>query len=78
MVKKAQGSKAYYYLVESARVNGKQDREPDLHRSGPRRSWPGWSGRGAIEPDRTAHRAFGDVAAVWSIIEALDVVGIDG
>ncbi|MEZ5371816.1 MAG: IS1634 family transposase [Microthrixaceae bacterium] len=75
-MKKTQGGKAYYYLVESARVNGKP-RIVNQTYIGPveevvarlERSGPG-------EPDRTAHRAFGDVAAVWSIIEALDVVGI--
>ena len=76
LIKKTQGGKKYYYLVESARVDGKP-RIVNQTYIGPvdevvarlERSGPG-------EPDRTAHRAFGDVAAVWSIIETLDVVGI--
>ena len=76
LIKKTQGGKKYYYLVESARVNGKP-RIVNQTYIGPvdevvarlERSGPG-------EPDRTAHRAFGDVTAVWSIIERLDVAGI--
>ena len=76
LIKKTQGGKQYYYLVESARVNGKP-RIVNQTYIGPvdevvarlEQSGPG-------EPDRTAHRAFGDIAAVWSIIERLDVRGV--
>lgn len=76
IVGKKQNGKVYYYLTESARVNGKprivsqrylgsaEEVEARLAESGPG------------EPDRTRHLAFGDLAAVWSILERLDVIDI--
>ena len=76
IVGKKQNGKTYYYLTESARVNGKprivsqrylgsaEEVEARLAQSGPG------------EPNRTRHLAFGDLAAVWSIIERLNIVQI--
>jgi transposase len=76
IIGKKQNGKTYYYLVENARVDGKprtisqrylgpaQEVEARLAQSGPG------------EPDKTRHLAFGDLAAVWSMLERLDVAGI--
>ena len=34
------------------------------------------AGSSAGEPVRTQHKSFGDVAAVWSVLERLDVIGV--
>ena len=34
------------------------------------------AGSVAVEPTRTQHRAFGDVAAVWSVLERLGLAGV--
>jgi len=76
IVGKKQNDKIYYYLVESARVNGKprivsqrylgpaEEIEARLAQSGPG------------DPDKTRHLGFGDLAAVWGMIERLDVINI--
>lgn len=65
----------YYYLREVARVGGK-----------PKVISQRYLGKAAdieaaidgatVVPDRTQHLAFGDVAAVWSMLERLGVAGI--
>jgi hypothetical protein len=76
IVGKRVAGRTYYYLVESARVEGKPrvvsqqylgSAEEIAARMNETR--PG----GAV---RTQHRAFGDVAAVWEVLRRLDVIGI--
>ena len=72
--KKVNGG-VYYYLRQMHRVDGK-----------PRMAWERYLGKAAdIEaamngsvamPERTRHLAFGDVAAVWSMLERVGVAGI--
>jgi len=72
--KKVNGG-VYYYLRQMHRVGGK-----------PKMEWERYLGKAAdIEaamngsvavPDRTRHLAFGDVAAVWSMMERIGVVDI--
>ncbi len=76
IVGKKQGNKTYYYLVESARVGGKP-RIVSQRYLGPAEeiiARLGESGPG--EPDRSRHLAFGDLAAVWAVLERLKLVEI--
>ncbi|MGH8993959.1 MAG: IS1634 family transposase [Acidimicrobiia bacterium] len=75
IVHKRIGGETYYYLREMARVGGK-----------PKMISQRYLGKAAdieaamdgamVAPERTRHLAFGDVAAVWSMLERLDVAGI--
>jgi transposase len=74
IVGKKRGNATYYYLVESARVNGK-----------PRivsQEYLGTAGevaaamRGGGLPDRVQHKHFGAVAAAWGMLEDLGVAAI--
>src|SRR5436309_216414 len=65
----------YYYLREVARVGGK-----------PKIVWQRYLGKAsdieaamdgaAVLPERTRHLGFGDVAAVWSVLDRLGVAAI--
>ena len=74
--KRRADGRVYYYLVESARVDGK-----------PRIVWQQYlgsaaeiaeklAGTPASAPVRSQHKQFGDLAAVWSVIERIGVVEI--
>ena len=80
LYKKLISGKPYWYLREMARVDGK-----------PKMVSERYLGTGAeiealldareeaVLPARTRHLGFGDVAAVWGVLERLDVIGlIDG
>ena len=73
IVGKKQGNKTYYYLVESARVGGKPRIVSQRYLGPAEEIVARLTGAGAGEPDRTRHLAFGDVAAVWGVLEALRV-----
>jgi transposase len=73
IVGKKQGNKTYYYLVESARVGGKPRIVSQRYLGPADEIVARLAGAGAGEPDRTRHLAFGDVAAVWSVLERLKV-----
>jgi len=66
----------YYYLVESARVNGKPRIVSQQYLGSAAEIAERLSESGPGEPDRTQHLAFGDVAATWGMLERLGVVGI--
>jgi transposase len=74
IVGKKQGNKTYYYLVESARVGGKPRIVSQRYLGPADEIVARLAGAGAGEPDRTRHLAFGDVAAVWGMLERLKVV----
>jgi len=76
IVGKQQGGKTYYYLVESARVGGKPRIVSQRYLGSAAEIAARLSGSGPGEPDRTRHLAFGDVAAVWSVLERLGVAEI--
>ena len=76
IVGKKQGGQTYYYLVESARVNGKPRVVSQQYLGSAAEVAAKLSGSSAGEPVRTLHKKFGDLAAVWSILERLDVVGV--
>jgi len=76
IVGKQQDGKTYYYLVESARVGGKPRIVSQRYLGSAAEIEARLSGTGPGEPDRTRHLAFGDVAAVWSVLERLRVAEI--
>ncbi|MGB8379945.1 MAG: IS1634 family transposase [Dermatophilaceae bacterium] len=73
---KKQGGQTYYYLVESARVNGKPRIVSQQYLGSAAEVTAKLAGTGAGEPVRTQHKKFGDLAAVWAMIERLDVAGV--
>ncbi len=76
IVGKRQGNKTYYYLVESARVGGKPRIVSQRYLGPAEEVVARLAEAGPGEPDRTRHLAFGDVAAVWSVLERLRVAEI--
>jgi transposase len=73
IVGKKQGNKTYYYLVESARVGGKPRIVSQRYLGPAEEIVARLSRSGPGEPDRTRHLGFGDLAAVWSVLERLQV-----
>jgi len=76
LVGKRQDGKTYYYLTESARVNGKPRIVSQRYLGSAEEIAERLSESGPGEPDRSKHLAFGDVAAVWAMLERLGVVDI--
>ncbi|MGH9058219.1 MAG: IS1634 family transposase, partial [Acidimicrobiales bacterium] len=76
IVGKKQGNKTYYYLVESARVGGKPRIVSQRYLGPAEEVIARLAGAGPGEPDRSRHLAFGDVAAVWGMLERLRVAEI--
>lgn len=76
LVSKRQGNKYYYYLVESARVGGKPRIVSQRYLGPVEEVIARLEGSGVGDPDRSRHLAFGDVAAVWSMLERMRVVEI--
>lgn len=76
LVGKKQKGKTYYYLTESARVNGKPRIVSQQYLGSAEEIAQRLSEAGPGEPDRSRHLAFGDLAAVWSVLERLGVKDI--
>jgi len=76
IVGKKQGGQTYYYLVESARVNGKPRIVSQQYLGSAAEVAAKLAGAPAGEPVRTQHKKFGDLAAVWSMLDRLDVAGV--
>jgi transposase len=76
IVGKKLGGKTYYYLVESARVGGKPRIVSQRYLGPAEEIVARLSGSGPGEPDRTRHLAFGDLAAVWSMLDRVGVAEI--
>ena len=76
LVPKKQGGKTYYYLAESARVGGKPRIVSQRYLGSAEEIAQRLSESGPGEPDRTQHLAFGDLAAVWGVLERLGVAEI--
>jgi transposase len=76
IVGKRQGGQTYYYLVESARVDGKPRIVSQQYLGSTAEVVEKLSGGVAGRPIRSQHRRFGDLAAVWSMLEDLDVVEV--
>jgi transposase len=76
IIGKKQGGKVYYYLVESARVDGKPRIVSQRYLGPAEEVMARLAQNGPGEPDHTRHLAFGDLAAVWAILERLKVAEI--
>jgi len=76
IVGKKQGNRTYYYLVESARVEGRPRIVSQQYLGSATEVMAKLEGAGAGEPVRTQHKSFGDLAAVWSMLERLDVTAV--
>jgi transposase len=69
--------KTYYYLREMARVDGKPKMVSERYLGSATDIAAAIDARDAtMMPQRTRHLAFGDVAAVWGMLQKLDLAGI--
>src|SRR5271170_3041136 len=75
IIGKTVGGHTYYYLREVARVGGKPKVVSQKYLGKAADIEAAISGATAM-PDAVEHRRFGDVAAVWSMLERLDVAAI--
>ena len=73
IVGKKRGNQTYYYLVESARVNGKPRIVSQEYLGNTAEVMDRLSGAAPGRPERTQHKGFGDLAAVWGILDRLGV-----
>jgi transposase len=76
IVAKKRGKATYYYLVESARVDGKPRIVSQEYLGTAEELAAAMRGGGLGLPDRTGHREFGAVAAAWGVLEDLGVAAI--
>lgn len=76
IVGKRRGKHTYYYLVESARVNGKPRIVSQEYLGTAEEVVAKLAGAAAGEPVRSQHKQFGDLAAVWSVLERLGVAEV--
>lgn len=76
IVGKRRGKRTYYYLVESARVDGEPRIVSQQYLGTAQEVLARLSGTATGAPVRSQHKQFGDLAAVWSVLERLDVAGI--
>ena len=76
IVGKKRGKATYYYLVESARVDGKPRIVSQEYLGTAEELAAAMRGGGLGLPDRTRHQDFGDVAAAWGMLEDLGVAAV--
>jgi transposase len=76
IVGKKRGKATYYYLVESARVDGKPRIVSQEYLGTAEELAAAMRGGGLGLPDRTRHKDFGAVAATWGMLEDLGVAQI--
>ena len=76
IVGKRRGKHTYYYLVESARVDGKPRIVSQEYLGTAEEVMAKLAGGGAGEPVRSQHKQFGDLAAVWSVLQRLGVAEV--
>ena len=76
IVGKKRGNQTYYYLVESARVGGKPRIVDQQYLGSAEEVMARLSGAPAGSPERTQHKKFGDLAAVWGILGRLKVIEV--
>jgi hypothetical protein len=74
IVGKKRGNQTYYYLVESARVDGKPRIVDQQYLGSAEEVMAKLSGAPEGTPTRTQHKKFGDLAAVWAILDRLKVI----
>src|SRR5665811_2128201 len=73
IIGKKRGNQTYYYLVESARVDGKPRIVDQQYLGSTAEVMARLTGAPAGSPERTQHKQFGDLAGVWGILERLKV-----
>jgi transposase len=76
IVGKKRGRATYYYLVESARVDGKPRIVSQEYLGAAEELAAAMRGGGLGLPDRTRHKDFGAVAAAWGVLEDLGVAAV--
>ena len=76
IVGKKRGTATYYYLVESARVDGKPRIVSQEYLGTAEELAAAMRGGGLGLPDRTGHKEFGTAAAAWGMLEDLGVAAI--
>jgi transposase len=76
LVGKRRDGRTYYYLVESARVAGRPRIVAQQYLGSAEELAARLSQAGPGEPTRTRHRAFGDLAAAWSMLQRLQVARV--
>lgn len=76
IVGKRRGKHTYYYLVESARVDGKPRIVSQEYLGTAEEVMAKLAGGGAGEPVRSQHKRFGDLAAVWAMLQRLGVAEV--
>jgi transposase len=76
IISKRRGARTYYYLVESARVDGKPRIVSQQYLGSAEEVMEKLSGESAGAPVRSQHKEFGALAAVWSVLERLGVAAV--
>jgi transposase len=76
IVGKKRGTATYYYLVESARVDGKPRIVSQEYLGTADELATAMRGGGLGLPDKTRHKEFGAAAAAWGLLEDLGVAGV--
>ena len=76
IVGKKRGTATYYYLVESARVDGKPRIVSQEYLGTAEELAAAMRGGGLGLPDRTGHKEFGTAAAAWGMLEDLGAAAI--
>ena len=76
IIGKKQAGKTYYYLVESARVNGKPRIVSQKYLGSAEEVMARLGGGSPGDPTSSLHRSFGDLAAVWTVLDRLGVIAI--
>jgi transposase len=76
IVGKKRGKATYYYLVESARVDGKPRIVSQEYLGTADELAAAMRGGGLGLPDRARHKEFGAVAAAWGVLEDLGVAAV--
>ena len=74
IVGKKRGNQTYYYLVESARVDGKPRIVDQQYLGSAEEVMARLAGAPEGSPTRTQHKKFGDLAAVWGMLGRLKVI----
>jgi hypothetical protein len=74
--KRRADGRVYYYLVESARVDGKPRIVSQQYLGSAAEIAEKLAGGPASTPVRSQHKRLGDLAAVWSVIERVGVVEV--
>ena len=77
LYKKVVGGKPYWYLREMARVDGEPKMVSERYLGSAAEIEALLDAReAAVRPERTRHLGFGDVAAVWGVLERLEVIAV--